>query len=154
MQTTPTTSLREVMAKVGELFLYWGYLESEVRNRISRLEDPENLSKKAANFGTLLKAWEEKERIAKATNLHALTAANEIIRRAEKLAEFRNDVAHNLCGAAADYSDANANLPVRAHIKLRRVGNEVENIAKIDFGALSEHVEAIDRLRLDIRGLA
>lgn len=83
----PQPSMRDLMAAVAYVLLYWGWLEEEVRARIKAVEPDRQLSE-----GSLWVHWREVEP----------EACQRIRSNIQMLVVVRNCLAHGLCGAKAD----------------------------------------------------
>jgi hypothetical protein len=88
----PGPDMRDLMAAVGEVLLFWGYLETEIREHVARIEPSDAKPSKSP----LLARWR------KADSHSSNPQLAELFRDIEEVAAIRNYLAHGLSSASAN----------------------------------------------------
>lgn len=88
--------MQTLMAAVGEVLLTWGYVESAILDRLEALE----LTSAKPSKASPLSRW----KIAESPTPEIV----EVLAEIDRLAEFRNCLAHGLEGASVNPDDAHA----------------------------------------------
>jgi hypothetical protein len=86
--------MRDLMATVGELLLLWGFLESEIRQRISSIEADDSKSSK----DSVLTRWRNMEKLTRPND----SSLAQLFADIEEVAAIRNCIAHGLTSASAN----------------------------------------------------
>lgn len=128
-------TLRDLAYEIGQVQIYWCFLESEMRRVMKEAGQKDRLSK-----GTILSNW---RRCLDDLNDTELSAVRSFTDKLEMLAHFRNLLAHGIQSVAADPWQENS-----AYVVCKAPDGTKHTIT-IDM--LRQLAKDIDELRLSLR---
>lgn len=131
VQSAETVALKDVMAQVGYLILFWSRLEVCISDEIKNIEDiiEENTKKSQKMASAKIKRWIKLSRDL-TTSKDLSTEIERLGRELRDILSFRNAICHGLIVAIGNPLNGKASVTVSFEGQRR----------KIEFSELQEHV--------------